>query len=172
MTGIPRTLKLIVQRVQTGSLRHTVGHVEIGGDATSSGGTALTVDVGLVRQARLAEMYVVVDDAWQHVAARGINDFNIVSIGGTGCMIVVVDPIRSLSPRCNLRNRTVGNDDATFLRTSFVDDATALDECYHSFGVFVSGEGIFVAIVSRGICCCVSTGVTGSLRPFMRRSFS
>ena len=63
--------ELIVEGLDGGGLRHGVGHVEEGGDATCSGSTALALDVGLVGQAGLTEMHMAVNDARQDVAAVG-----------------------------------------------------------------------------------------------------
>ena len=49
------------------------------------GGTALAQDVRLVGQARVAEVHVVVDDARQEQAARGID--GLVARGGEGAAV-------------------------------------------------------------------------------------
>ena len=56
-------LKLLFKGFQCGGLRHTIGHVKITGHATCCCRTALTVDIGLLRQSGLTEMHVVVDNA-------------------------------------------------------------------------------------------------------------
>ena len=65
-----RQAELLLQGFQRRRLRHTVGHVEIGGDTAGSSSTALAVDIGLLRQTRLTEVDMVVDDAWQHETSR------------------------------------------------------------------------------------------------------
>ena len=70
-----RQLELLVERLERGGLRHGVGHVEVAGDAACGRRLRLGVDVGLGRQSRLAEVYVVVDDARQYKASRGVNRF-------------------------------------------------------------------------------------------------
>jgi hypothetical protein len=69
------------QSLQRRSLRHGVGHIEIGGDASNGSGTALCVDVRLLRQTWLTEMYVVVDDAWEHKTTRSVDDLVIRRFG-------------------------------------------------------------------------------------------
>ena len=72
MTLLTSQRLLLFQRLQRGSLRIAVRHIEVAGNATGSCRTALRIDVCLFRQARLTEVYVVVDDTWQYVATRGI----------------------------------------------------------------------------------------------------
>ena len=50
-----------------------VGHVHDGGHSACGGGAALAEDVRLVRQAGVAEVHVVVDDAGQQEAACGVD---------------------------------------------------------------------------------------------------
>ena len=56
-----RLLHLIVQSIQGGGLRFGVGHVEVRCDAAVSGCTALSLNVSLLCQARVAEMHMVVN---------------------------------------------------------------------------------------------------------------
>ena len=64
----------LIKGLQGGRLRHRVGHVEIAGHTASSRSPALRVYICLSREARLAKMYMVVNDAWQHKATSGINN--------------------------------------------------------------------------------------------------
>ena len=61
-----------------------VGHVEEGRDAAGGRGAAFALHVGFVRQARVAEVYVGVDDAGQQVAASGVDRFVAGHAGGSG----------------------------------------------------------------------------------------
>ena len=73
--------ELLFQSLQCRSLWHRIGHIEIGGDTSSGGGTALCVDIRLLRQTWLTEVYVVVDDAWEHKTARSVDDLAIRRFG-------------------------------------------------------------------------------------------
>ena len=79
--------ELLFECLECRGLGNGVGHVEIGGHAPSCSCTALTVDVGFLRQARLTEMHMVVDDTRQHKTARSIDDL-IKRIKGTGRSIL------------------------------------------------------------------------------------
>ena len=74
MTAAGGTLELVGQCLGRGSLRHTVGHVEEGRHTTCRRCLTLAVDVGLGGQSGFTEVYVVVDDTWQHIAPRGVDD--------------------------------------------------------------------------------------------------
>ena len=52
--------------------RNGVRHVEHGGDAAERRRRGAALEVLLVRIAGIAEMHVVVDRAWQHVQAGGV----------------------------------------------------------------------------------------------------
>ena len=56
-------------------MRQTVGHVEDSGHTARCGSPTLGGEVALVRQSRVAEVHVVVDDARQQVAACAVDDF-------------------------------------------------------------------------------------------------
>ena len=75
--------ELLLQRFQGGGLRNGIGHVEIGGDASCCCRTAFCLHVSLGGQTRLTEVYVAVDDAWQDVAASGINHHFIFPDGSS-----------------------------------------------------------------------------------------
>ena len=72
MTAMGCPLELVFQGFQGGGLRHGIGHLEIRCHTTSSGSTALTLNVGLLRHPWLAEMHVGINDTWENIAARGI----------------------------------------------------------------------------------------------------
>ena len=75
-------VELGVEGFEGSGLRQGVRHVHDAGYATCDGGPAFAEDVGLVRQARVAEVHVVVDGARQQVAAGGVDGF--VTGGGEG----------------------------------------------------------------------------------------
>ena len=72
MTRLRRPLELIVKGFYRCGLRRRVGHLEIRGHATSSGCTALTLYIGLLRHSWLTEVHMRVDDTRQNVTSRGI----------------------------------------------------------------------------------------------------
>ena len=65
--------ELIVERFQRGGLRNGIGHIEIRGDAPEGCRPTLALDIGLLRESWLTEMYMVVDDARKNKTPRGIN---------------------------------------------------------------------------------------------------
>ena len=74
---LPQQFYLLLQRIQCGGLRQRVWHVHDGSHPSSSCCHTLRAYVSLVRQTRIAEMHVLVDDTWQQVASRGVNDLGI-----------------------------------------------------------------------------------------------
>ena len=73
--------EFLFEGLQRRGLRHRIGHIEIGGHSSGSRRTALSVDIRLLRQSWLTEMHVVVDNAWEHKTARGVDDFVIRHLG-------------------------------------------------------------------------------------------
>ena len=67
--------ELLFQGHKRSGLGHRVRHIEIGSHTTGRSRTTLGIDVGLLRQSRLTEMHMIVDDAWQYKTSRSINDF-------------------------------------------------------------------------------------------------
>ena len=63
MTLLGCQREFLFQSLQGSRLWHRVRHIEIGGDATCSSRTTLTLDVGLSRQSWLTEMHMIIDDA-------------------------------------------------------------------------------------------------------------
>ena len=98
VTLLSSACELLFQSLQRGGLRHRVGHVEESRHAPGSSGPALCVDIGLLRQARFAEMHMVVDDTWQHETARSVDDLVESRIRGAGRLIMGSYPITDLSP--------------------------------------------------------------------------
>ena len=68
--------------IEGGGLRVGVGHVHYRGDPARCGCPAFAQDVGLLRQSRFAEVYVLVDDTRQQVAPRGIDGLRAGRCGG------------------------------------------------------------------------------------------
>ena len=68
-------LKFLFQSLQRGGLRHTVRHIEITRHTTCCCSTALCVDICLLCQTRLTEMYMGVYHTWQNVTTRSIDRF-------------------------------------------------------------------------------------------------
>ena len=58
---------LVLNEGDGGGLRNAVGHVHERGDTAQYRLTALTGDGGLVRQPRLTEMNMFVNDAWKQM---------------------------------------------------------------------------------------------------------
>ena len=75
-------VELGVEGFEGSGLRQGVGHVHDAGHASCGRRPAFAEDVGLVRQARVAEVHVVVDGTRQQVAAGGVDGF--VARGGEG----------------------------------------------------------------------------------------
>ena len=65
--------ELLVECFQRGGLRNGIGHIEIRGDAPEGCRPTLALDIGLLRESWLTEMYMVVDDARKNKTPRGIN---------------------------------------------------------------------------------------------------
>ena len=109
-------VELGVEGFEGGGLRQGVGHVHDARYASCGGGPAFAEDVGLVRQARVAEVHVVVDGAWQQVAAGGVDGF--VARGGEGFAVGQYFGDAAL----------VGDDYGALYGLSLVDDEGVVDE--------------------------------------------
>ena len=120
--------ELLLQRLKRRRLRHAVGHVEIAGDAAGSGSTALGVNVGFFRQSGLTEMHVVIDDAGQNEASRGIDRLVRRCVGMLACGKDGLDV-------------TVLYQDGGFLCFAFVDKRASAYQCSHC------------AIIVESFCC-------------------
>ena len=66
--------EFLIKCFEGGGLRHGIGHIEETGHTPSRSGTTLTVDICLLRQSRLTEMYMIVDDTWEYKTSRSIDD--------------------------------------------------------------------------------------------------
>lgn len=109
-------VELGVEGFEGSGLRQGVGHVHDAGHASCSSRPAFAEDVGLVRQARVAEVHVVVDGAWQQVAAGGVDGF--VARGGEGFAVGQYFGDAAL----------VGDDYGALYGLSLVDDEGVVDE--------------------------------------------
>ena len=117
VTALGSTAVLVVEGLEGGGLRHGVGHVEKGGHTTCRCRTALTLHVGLLGQPGLAEVHMVVDDAWQNVCARSI--YHLVG-RYFGRMVGQ-----------NVGYRFVFNDNGAFEDAVLVDNRPTFNQCSH-----------------------------------------
>ena len=124
--------ELVVERVQCCRLRLAVGHIKEGGHATESSCTRLALYVSFLRQPRLTEVNMFVDDAWQNIAPRGVYTFVVVS---TGCLLALYDFLDAV----------IVNDEGAPEGASLVDDGSALYLCSHYYIVSV----IFLLVLPR-----------------------
>jgi hypothetical protein len=74
MHAARRAPQLVVQRRRAHRQRVRVGHLEDGRDAAHHGGARAGLKVFLVLAARLAEMHLRVDHAWQDMQPAGGDD--------------------------------------------------------------------------------------------------
>ena len=109
-------VELGVEGFEGSGLRQGVGHVHDAGHASCSSRPAFAEDVGLVRQARVAEVHVVVDGTRQQVAASGVDGF--VAGGGEGFAVGQYLGDAAL----------VGDDHGALYGLSLVDDEGVVDE--------------------------------------------
>lgn len=109
-------VELGVEGFEGSGLRQGVGHVHDAGDASCGGRPAFTEDVGLVCQAWVAEVHVVVDGTRQQVAASGVDGF--VARGGE--RFAVGQHLGDTS--------LVGDDHGALYGLSLVDDEGVVDE--------------------------------------------
>ena len=124
VTLFSRQTVLVFQCLQRSGLRYGVGHIEIGGDTTCGCSYALRIDVGLFRHARLTEVHVVINNAWQHIAARGINRIcTVCFMGGSMQLAIWHDSLDGIPINNNIANES----------PSFVDDSTTFNNRFHSF---------------------------------------
>ena len=108
-----------IERLDRSGRRIGVGHVEIGGDATGSGSSRLGVDVGTVGHSWFAKVYVGIDDAGQHIAPCGVDDF----VEGTlRAGIASFDDFHDVA---------VVDDDGAVERAAFIDDGSSLNQRSH-----------------------------------------
>ena len=146
--------ELLFQSLQCRSLRHRIGHIEIGGDTSSGSGTALGIDVRLLRQTWLTEMYVVVDDAWEHKTTRSVDDLVIRRFG------------RMVS-FYNLSDSFVFNDQRAIECPAFVDKRSPFDQRRHFCGRLSDGNCRESGVVCGATgCWAVWAGTSSSTRPF------
>ena len=109
---------LVAECLEGGGLRLGVGHVEDGGDASIGGSTALALHGGFVGEPWLAEVYVGVDDAWQHVSSLGVYNSIEGTSADSGADSFGYDFVYAV----------VVDDEVGFLPRAFIDDGAALDE--------------------------------------------
>ena len=74
MTLLCSQRKFLLQSRQRSGLRLGIRHIKEGRNASCRCCLTLCIDVGLLGQSRLTEMYVVIDNARQHIAARSVDD--------------------------------------------------------------------------------------------------
>ena len=112
---------LLVECFKGGGLRHGVGHIEVAGHSSSRRGAAFAVDVGFRREAGLAEVHMVVDDARQHVAARGIDRLvGKVCLQGS-CFL----------PGDDVNDTVILNNNRANESLAFVDYGSSCNDCSH-----------------------------------------
>ena len=95
-----------------------VWHVEERGDAAPCSRSRLAVNVGLVRESRLAEVDVLVDDAWHNETPRSIY---MSVVDASGCLVFGNHAF----------NMVVVYYDGAFERVSLIDNRAILDDCPH-----------------------------------------
>lgn len=103
--------KFLFQSFQRSRLRIAVWHVEITRHTACCRCTAFCVDIRLSSQSRLTEVYVVVNNTWQHITTRSIDCFI------KRCYGLLLG---------NFYNIAVFDDYIAFLRTAFVDNMSPL----------------------------------------------
>ena len=125
MTASFGTLKLIVQGFQCSGLWFAIRHIEIASHATCSSCSALTLYIRLFCKSWLTEVYMVINDSWQYITTRGIDDFI------KRCLGLLFG---------NIYNVAVFDNNAAIENPTFIDDASSLNECSHfCSGTLVSG---------------------------------
>ena len=126
MTLLSSQSELLLKRLQRRRLRNGIRHIEIGGHTASGRSPALTLDVSLLRQTRLTEMHMIVDDTWEYKTSRSIYDR--------------VSRYFGIDVSCNnLLYLLIFDDDRTIESFSFVDNGSALNDGPHFCGRLVRG---------------------------------
>ena len=77
-------------------------------------------------------MYVVINDTWQNITARSINDFVKVRWIVSYLFLITF----------NLYNVTVFDDYIAILCTAFIDNMSSFNQYSHGLGIFTNGVGV------------------------------
>ena len=109
--------KLLFQSLQRSRLWIAVGHIKKRSNTTGSSSPTFCIDISLLRQSRLTKMHMVVNDTWQDITTRGIDD-GVKQRSSDWCVFW------SLRYKDNI---TVFNGDVALDDTAFIDNISPFD---------------------------------------------
>ena len=118
--AVTRAADLVGQRVFRRRQGLRVRHLENGRDAASDRGSAPRLEIFFMRQARLAEMHLGIDDPRQNMQARRVDDFSRAG----------------RSKVADFRNPAARNRDIADTLPVMVDDCRATDQDIECIGHF------------------------------------
>ena len=116
--------ELLVESLKRRRLRHSIGHIKVTRHPSCRCRTTLTLNVCLLRQARLTEMNMIIDNTWQNVTTRGINRFV------ERCFGLLFGYFYNIA---------IFNNNVAIEHTAFIYNISSLNQYLHGCGTLVIG---------------------------------